>query len=235
VSRPFEIRLEPRPPRIRRGLFALELLDPVTLVRVSQGVKVVAEGLRAKPIVNAGGLFVWPEEDIGRLRSVSIDPQTLPYEKIELLPADLQLPPVRPPITTIMLSPCVNYPFSAGITGLRGMLVEERVSAPGPRTPVVNAEVRPRWLDEDGVTWRDSPASSRTDAKGSFAAFLRLAPADAPQLSPAGAVSVRLRVIRETRQRDSAVLTLPQGRIADHSTFAQGLEALILAWDELQT
>ena len=37
----------------------------MTLERVSDGVKVTAEGLRGKPIVNYGGLFVWLEEDAG--------------------------------------------------------------------------------------------------------------------------------------------------------------------------
>jgi hypothetical protein len=235
MNRPFDVQLPLEQSYLRRGLFALELLDPVTLFRVSQGVEVVADGLRGKSSVNSGGLFVWLQEDIGRLRSVSINPRTLPYERVTLRLDQLRLPPLPRPITTIELSPRLNYPFAAGITGFRGMLIEERVSLPGRPTPVPHAEVRLRWLDEDGVTWREAPTISRTDEKGSFAAILRLTPADVPQLDANGAFTVRARVWRSAAPpRDSVELKLPQGRIADPSTFAQGREALILAWDELQ-
>ncbi len=235
MRRPFDIQLPLEQAYHRRGLFAIELLDPVTLFRVSQGVKVKAEGLGGKPIVNAGGLFVWLREDVGRLRNLSIDPGVLPYAPVQLRPDQLRLPPQLRPMTTIELSPRMNYPFAAGITGFRGMLVEERVPSAGARTPIPDAEVRLRWLDEDGVTWREAPTISRTDGKGSFAAVLRLAPRDVPLLDVDGAFTVRARVWRdELQQRDSAELKLPQGRIADPLTFAQGREALILAWDELQ-
>jgi hypothetical protein len=54
VSRPFEVYLPLEQGYLRRSLFAIELLDAVTLSRVSQGVKVVAEGLYGKPTLNAG-------------------------------------------------------------------------------------------------------------------------------------------------------------------------------------
>lgn len=200
---------------VRNAQFGIELLDAVTLERVSQGVRIVAEGLQGKPIVSSGGLFVWLREDFTRLRKVTIDPGVLPYQTVEREPAQLEFP-----LTRVELSPRLDYPFATGVTGIRGALIEERVV---PAVPVRDADVRLRWLDEDSV-WRDAPAASRTDSKGGFAATIRFSPADAPLLD-AGALTVRLRAVRNGDQRESGDLKLPQGRIAD---------ALIFAWDELQ-
>ena len=79
MSRPFDVYLPHEESLRRRALFAIRLLDAVTLSTVSQGLKVVAEGLNGKPIVNASGLFVWLEEDVARLQKVSIDPGILVY------------------------------------------------------------------------------------------------------------------------------------------------------------
>ena len=154
MTRTFAVGLPLEQAYLRNVLFAVELLDGVTLARVSQGLSVVAEGLHGKPIVNAGGLFVWLNEDIGPLRKITIDPGVRPYEPLEVDAAD-----VARPLTTRELSPRVDYPFASGITGLRGTLIETRVATP---VAVPNAEVRLRWLDEDGATWRDAPAASRT-------------------------------------------------------------------------
>lgn len=228
MSRPFEVRLPLEEAYLRRALFAVELLDPVTLSRVSEGVKVVAEGLLGKPVVNAGGLFVWLAED-RPLRRLTVDPGVLPYDKVErLVGAD------TPRLVTIELPPRPDYAFPAGVTGLRGTLLEERVAPPSPRRPVESAEVHLRWLDEDGA-WRDAPTFSRTGPAGDFAAILRLAPGEVPRLEAQSALTVRLRARREgSDERGSADLKLPQGRVADPSTFAQGPQGLLFAWDELQ-
>ena len=226
MSRPFEIKLPLENAYQRRSLFAIELLDAVTLERVSQGVKVVAEGLQGKPVVNHGGVFVWMQEDITPLQRVTIDPGTLPYEKLEREPADLTLPPDPRPLTTIELSPRIDYLFAPGVTGLRGTLIEEQVVPP---VPVENAEVRLRWLDDDDVTWRDAPTISHTNAKGDFVSILRFAPTERPKLDN-GSVTVRLRVRRNGNERSSADFKLLQGRVTDPST----LDPLTFAWDELQ-
>jgi len=216
----------PRDENTRNALFGIELLDAVTLDRVSEGVTVTADGLHArKPVRNASGLFAWFREDFSRLQKVTIDPGFLPYEKIELQPAQLQIP-----VTVVELTPRLDYPFAAGITGLRGLLIEERVV---PRVPVRNADVRLRWLDDTSM-WRDAATELRTGPKGDFVAFLRLSPAEVPDLDADEAVTVRLHARRGASERESADLKLPQGRIADPSTFAQGPDALIFAWDELQ-
>ena len=226
MSRPFEVKLPLEDAYRRQSLFAIELLDAVTLERVAHGVKVVAEGLQGKPIVNHGGVFVWMQEDIAPLQRVTIDPGTLPYEKIEREPAGLTLPPNPLPLTRIELPPRIEYVFAAGVTGLRGTLIEERVV---PAVPVQNAEVSLRWLDDDGITFRDAPTISHTNSKGDFVSILRFAPAEIPNLDN-GFVTVRLRVRRNGNERSSADFKLLQGRVTDPST----LDPLTFAWDELQ-
>jgi hypothetical protein len=226
MSRPFEIKLPLEDAYRRRSLFAIELLDGVTLERVSTGVEVVAEGLQNKPVVNHGGVFVWMQEDIAPLQKVTIDPGTLPYEKLEREPADLTLPPDPRPLTTIELPPRIDYLFAAGVTGLRGTLIEDNVVPP---VPVENAEVSLRWLDDDDVTWRDAPTISHTNSRGDFVSILRFAPTEKPNLDNAS-VTVRLRVRRNGNERSSADFKLLQGRVTDPST----LDPLTFAWDELQ-
>jgi len=226
MTQPFEVRLPNEPDYARTALFGIELLDAVTLERVSQGVKVVAEGLRGKPFTNASGIFVWPQEDFDRLRKVTIDPGVLPYQGVELAPAQVERPVMR-----VELSPRLDYPFAAGITGMRGVLIEERVDPP---IPVRDAEVHLRWLDENGV-WRDAPTLTSTNTKGGdFVAVLRLLPADVPLPDAGGKVTVRLRARRGSTERESTDRKLPQGQIADPMFFDQDRNALVFAWDELQ-
>jgi hypothetical protein len=231
MSQRFDVHLPLEEAYQRRVLFGIELLDAVTLAPVNQGVKVVADGLRGKPKVNAGGLFVWLHEDIQNLRKVSIDPGELPYEGLELEPAQLKLPPVKPPLTTIELQPRVHYYFSPGITGLRGTLIEEQVNPPERPIPVTNAAVRLQWLDDE-LKWHDAPTTSHTDRKrGDFVSILRLAPTEVPQLDK-GAVTVRLRTSRDGgAERGSNDFKLLQGRITDPSAS----NPLTFAWDQLQT
>jgi hypothetical protein len=222
MNRPFEVYESKDKTALRRVLFAIELLDAVTLDRVSQGVEVKAHGLQGKPIVNTGGLFVWLNEDIRQLERISFDPRTLPYEEVKLEGTQLQLP-----LTSIELPPRVDYPFNVGITGLRGTLVEDRYRS----EPVLDAEVCLRWLDQDG-NWHDAPTRSHTTTKGGdFVAILRFAPSDDPQLDDAKKnLTVRLRVKRGEDERGSVDLTVPHGRVTSLSTPNQ----FVFAWDELE-
>jgi hypothetical protein len=226
MTRAFEIKLPLEDAYSRRSSFGVELLDAVTMSRVSYGVKVTAEGLQGRPVVNSGGVFVWLEEDLTPLQRLSIDPGILPYEKIELERADLTLPPNPRPLTTVELAPRVDYTFAPGITGLRGTLIEERVVPP---VPVTDGEIRLRWLDDDDVTWHDAPTISHTNSTGDFVSILRFAPTEKPNLDN-GFVTVRLRVRRNGNERSSADFKLLQGRVTDPST----LDPLTFAWDELQ-
>ena len=226
MSRPFPIRGVEQA-FVRNAMLGVELLDAVTLERVSAGVKVDAKGLKGKPIVNASGLFVWLAENFASLERITIEPGVLPYEPVELQPGDVQVP-----LTRVELSPRLDYPFATGVTGLRGILVESL--ADDPRIPVADAVVHLRWLDENNV-FVDAPSRSRTEPKGgSFTSFLRLAPNEVPLVDPAGNVTVRIRARRGNDERETADLKLPQGRIADPSIFVQGSSALIFAWDQMQ-
>src|SRR5882672_8299802 len=225
MTRTFEVKLPLEEGYRRFTLFALELLDAVTLSRVINGVKVVADGLKGKPTVNASRLFVWLQEE-GNLRKISIEPGQLPYESVELAAADL-----NSSLTTIELQPRADYAFAAGITGLRGTLIEERVVAPQTPVPVPNAEVHLRWLDDSGI-WHDAPTTSHTDKKrGDFVSILRLNPTEVPDFDPSGKVTVRLHARRDgISERSSADFKLLQGRVTDPST----ANKLTFAWDELQ-
>ena len=210
----------------RRVLFALELLDAMTLDRVYQGVSVVAEGLHAKPVLNSSGLFVWLQEDFARLRRLVIEPSLRPYQRVELLPTQ-----VTRPLTRIELAPRIDYPFATGMTGLRGTLLE---SQPSPRRsirPVEDAGVRLTWLDEDGV-WRDGRIGVRTNAhSGDFVSVLRLTSADQPALDETGQMTVRVRVSRTgASDRRSGDVKLSPGRIKGPPSAAP----ILLAWDQLQ-
>jgi len=226
MSRQFEIKLPVEEAYSRRSSFGIELLDAVTMSRVSYGVKVTAEGLQGRPVVNSGGVFVWLEEDLTPLQRLSIDPGILPYEKVELDRADLTLPPNPRPLTTVELSPRVDYTFAPGVTGLRGTLIEQRVV---PSVPVQDGEIRLRWLDDDNVTWHDAPTISHTNSTGDFVSILRFAPTEKPNHDN-GFVTVRLRVRRNGNERSSGDFKLLQGRVTDPST----LDPLTFAWDELQ-
>lgn len=208
----------------RRVLFAVELLDAVTLQRVHQGIQVVAQGLRGRPVVNAGGLFVWLEEDLGRLHTLAVVPGVQPYERVELDAAQ-----VKRPLTTIELPPRVDYPFASGVTGMRGTLIERQVVPPQHPEPVPDATIRFRWLDEDG-NWHDSVTASRTDPlSGDFVAILRLASTEKPAVDASGAVTVRLRASRAGgNERSSTDLKLRSGRMTNPSPLNPGT----FAWDE---
>jgi hypothetical protein len=209
----------------RRVLFALELLDAVTLERVYQGVSVVAEGLHGKPVLNSSGLFVWLEEDFSRLKKLVIEPGLRPYERVERTPSQ-----VTRPLTQVELAPRVDYPFAAGATGLRGTLVESPPSTLRAVKPVAGAEVRLWWLDEDGA-WQDGRIAVRTDARsGDFASVLRLTAADQPALDEIGQMTVRVRASRAgASDRRSEDLKLLPGRIKGPPS----AEPIRLAWDQL--
>jgi len=220
MSAPFKVQLEQA--YERHVLLAVELLDAVTMTRVSEGVKVVIEGLQGKPIVNSSGCFVWLKENNAVIGQISVDTGVLPYEEVQRDASQVTLP-----LTTIELQPQVGYAFAPGVTGLRGTLIERQIAPP---EPVGDARIRLRWLDDNG-TWNDSPTSSRTNARsGDFVSILRLAPKQKPDLNSNGEVTVRLQVSRNGSTRSSNDLKLLQGRITDPTT----LNPLKFAWDELQ-
>jgi hypothetical protein len=233
MSRPFPI-YPPETGYRRNVLFAVEVLDGVTLQRLRDGVTVTASGLTHHPQTNSSGFFVWLKEGPSAPQSISVDPGVLPFEEKQLPAAQVQIP-----LTSIELSPTCNYPFAAGMTGLCGSLIEQRVTAPDVAQPVNDASVWLLWLADDGVTWNRAPTVSHTNAHGDFAVMLRFTPTDVPNLDTNGHLTVRLRASRASTGTELGTgnFSLQQGRVADALTYllAGGAPpALVFAWNEMQ-
>jgi hypothetical protein len=206
----------------RKATLAVEVLDAVTLQRMSRGITVEAKGVRSKPVVNHGGLFVWRGDDFAGFDGVTVDPGALPFAGVDLAQADVALP-----LHTVALQPRVNYAFAPGTTAIRGSLIET-VPPPGiDPTPVRNASIRLEWLDDDGTTWHQPPQRFITDVRGEFAAFIPFVPADLPQLAAGGTLTLKLIANRappgQPANEKSIQFAHPQGRVTD----------AIHAWDQL--
>lgn len=206
----------------RIGMLAIEVLDAVTLQRVSQGITVEAKGMRSRPIVNHGGLFVWRGENLTGLTGVAIDPGVLPFAPVELTQADVTLP-----LHTVALQPSANYAFAPGTTAIRASLIETAVPLGVEPAVIAGALIRLAWLDDDGVTWHEPPQRFITDVRGQFAAFIPFVPADLPQSDSGGNLQLRLFANRTPAVSPpverSVAFVHPQGRTTD-ATYA---------WDQL--
>ena len=114
MSRRFAVRIPLELAYRREAMFAVELLDAVTLERVTQGVDVTARGIAGKPVVNHSGLFVWVRQDASKFDRLLIEPRDAPFERVDLPAAQ-----VNRPLHTIQLYPLASYPFAPGITAIR--------------------------------------------------------------------------------------------------------------------
>lgn len=218
ISRPFDVRLPLEQAYLREAMLAVELLDAVTLERVSQGVKVMAVGLAGTPIVNFSGLFVWLKQPTTNFQKLIIEPGMRPFEQMEIPAAQVQRP-----LHTVELKPLASYPFAPGITAIRGSFYEKRVPLGTRPEPVPGATIRLEWLHEDNVTWIPSPATAVTNAKGDFTSILRLAPVEVPAFDAQGKMSIRLFAKRAAGGEKHHEFQLPLGRVADET----------FAWDEM--
>ena len=212
MSRPFDVRLPLEQAYLREAMLAVELLDPVTLERVSHGVKVTAVGLTSTPIVNFGGLFVWLKQPTTNFQKLIIEPGTWPFERMEIPVAQVQRP-----LHTVELKPLANYPFTPGITAIRGSLYEKTVQLGKPPEPIAGATIRLEWLHEDNVSWIPSPATAVTNAKGDFTTILRFAPVEVPAQNAQGKMSIRLFAKRAAGGEKHHEFQLPHGRVADQT------------------
>jgi hypothetical protein len=222
------------PDRLSRvALLAVELVDPVTLARVSQGITVIAEGLANLPIISLSSRFAWFAEGDQWPTRFSIDPGRLPYEREEIVA------PARPPkpddpkpeetrVFRIILRPTVAYPFTEGVTVVRGQLQE---TADKKSAMVKDAEIWIRWLSfsTDGTKeqWLDAPIRARTNQSGEFAALLRLPTNATPYEKDGNRVKnsnlkARIAVARDGLVCEMAdqltiwkIYELPEGRLYD--------------------
>jgi hypothetical protein len=222
VARPFDVYEPLERAWTRKATLAVEVLDAVTLQRMSQGITVEAKGVRSRPVINHGGLFVWRADTLAGFAGVIVDPGVLPFAGADLAPADVALP-----LHTVALQPLANYAFAPGTTAIRGALIET-VPPPGVApTPIPHAAIRLEWLDDDGATWHQPPQRFITDARGEFAAFIPFVPADVPQLGAGGTLALKLFANRAPpglpANEKSIQFAHPQGRVAD----------AIHAWDQL--
>lgn len=196
----------------RLSMFAIEVVDAITLERITSGVKFTVEGLNHAPTQNASGLKVWGKEEATRLRRVTIDPQKLPYEAIELSPDDIAelvqaASSGQALIKTVQLPPGDGEPVPANLTVYRGALLEG-ASTP---VPVPGAAASLEWLD--GTNWNsiDTEFPIRS-ASGTFIIVLRIPPEHLPPLDQDGNATVRLRVRIGAERRRSLPLQLAWGK-----------------------
>jgi hypothetical protein len=202
----------------RKVQFALELLDPATLMPISDGVAVEATCLAGKPIRNRSGQFVWLTETALPQR-VRVDPGDLPYER-EDQPAPV--PPAR--LLRIVLRPKPGYEIASGVSAVSTSLYE---SSALPPVGVADAEVWLQWVDASGGAggpWVDAAAPrSRSAASGDFIALLRFEANPVPELDASGRLRARLRFDRSGAVRTSPEFPLSQGRRNDLAPIAWDL------------
>lgn len=216
MARSFEVRLPLEQAYVREVMFALELLDAVTLERVVGGVKVEAVGLTGAPFLNHGGLLVWLKEPTANFQKIVIDTQARPFEPAEIPAAQLQQP-----LHTLELKPLSNYPFAPGITAIRGSLYETRVPLGQAPVPIPGATIRLEWKD-GGNNFQPGTTNCTTDIAGDFVSILRFAPKEDPFVDH-DLLSIRLFAKRAGGVEKSQDLKLLQGRVTDGT----------YAWDEL--
>jgi hypothetical protein len=223
----------------RRVLFAVALVDPITGRLVSRGLRVTADGLAGRPVVNHSGHFVWLSEGAARPTRVRVAPDGAPFEPesiaVGVLPDPAPDDPQLPPVTVdpslrrlrIPLRPTPAYPFPDGVTLVHGRLKETTAA---DAAAVANAEVEPQWQLDDAATWKSSAARARTGATGEFTGALLL-PADAKPEGDSGKIAMRV-----VFDRAGVRKATPAGSVAPGSRVATpGGTPLfgVVAWDQL--
>jgi len=205
----------------RNTLFAVEVLDPVSLTIVRHGVRVTAVGLKREPIVSYGGRFVWLEEKDGEEYAwptrLIVDAGDLPFESADVVapprPANIPKATQEERLARIVLQPKSSYAFRGGdgVLAVQGRLVEDAQA--DPKVPVVGASVRLRWQDADSGQWRNAPVQALTYQFGEFLTFIRMPPLASPVVNAAGLMSVVIRVRRD-ELRETTPFLVPQGQVS---------------------
>lgn len=196
----------------RKVLFAAEVIDGVTLARITRGVTVSASAIPTPPVVNASGMFVWLDDGVPLApQQVSVDPGLLPY-----LGASVISPLLPQRLVQIQLAPGRGYAFQPGVTALRFSLIESDIGSP---VAAIGVEVFLRWFDAGAVQpWTDAPVRSSTDSHGDASVALRFRRGDEPAKDAAGALRVRLCAQRGGNVTMSDEFVLADGRVTDQPT-----------------
>jgi hypothetical protein len=222
-------------------MVAVEVLDPVTQLRVTRGLAVSAKGLDGDPLLSWSGRFVWVDQ-VQWPEEISVVPVGLPFANETVVP---ERPPRFPEATAeqrrvrVVLRPTAAYPFSTGVTAIRGLLCE-RIDQ-DPIVPVENARVQVAWREVRTGKWIPAPTTPvqapSTDSKGQFGVFLRLPtlPPQMPDLEK-GLLKVRLQFTRDGTTRatpeDFSFLAnpAPKGRVTEGAFLTRDLK---LGWVDL--
>lgn len=200
---------------VRRAMFVLELVDPVTSSPVGAVMEAKAEGLRA-PSITRAGQFVWLDFDPPADRSVKVSAtarhkQFSPFE--EVLPIDKRIPDKPPTLIRRNLQPTGLYRPPAGRLAAAGMLIKEDKV----RDPIAGAQIV-LVLKEDklGTELRNSLVAV-TDERGGFVTvavgFGSHTPEPAPRPAPDGSVIGWLEITWQDAIRKTANITLRQDQL----------------------
>jgi hypothetical protein len=183
----------------RRVLYAVELWDGVTRLRVDRGVSVVATGLRGKPIMSLTGRYVWLTEGNAWPTRIAVLPHPgTPYVAMPDTPAlpkpgDLEHAPASERLHAITLQPNAAYPLPGGLTIMRGRL---RTSASPGGEPVAGVMIDWRVKGFGAYGQAAPDHAPMTDGDGAFVAYVARDPhIDPKHFTSDGRINVRLRFL----------------------------------------
>jgi hypothetical protein len=200
---------------LRRAMFVLELVDPVTSTPVGAMMEAKAEGLRA-PSVTRAGQFVWLDIDPPADRSVKVSAtarhkQFAPFEAV--FPISKRTPDTLPTLIRRGLQPTGLYQPPAGRLAAAGMLIKEDKA----RDPIAGAQIVLVLTDDKFGTELRSRLVAITDERGGFvtvaAGFDGHTPKPAPRPAPDGSVIGWLEITWQSATRKTTDITLRQGQL----------------------
>lgn len=202
-------------PVLRRAMFVLELVDPVTKTPMGAVMEAQAEGLRA-PSVTRAGQFVWLDIDPPADRSIKVSAaarhkQFAPFEAVLAIP--MRTADKAPAVIRRDLQPTGLYQPPAGRLAAAGMVIRNA----GAREPIAGARIVLALASGGlGAALRSSLVAV-SDERGGFVAvaagFGEDKPQPAPRPAPEGSVAGWLEVAIEGATRKAPNLTLRQGQL----------------------
>lgn len=188
---------------IRKVLFAVRLVDPVTGETVSVGARPVPHDgagrkIDARPIVNASGIFVWTDgRDVVWPARIKVESTTGRWTGFW---QDVS-PPVAAPkpherLITLSLRPSAVFVPEAGVTALRGRLYDQSgpagVAMPGALVRLVTGAAGALPAISPPAAMTPEPGAALTGDDGAFMVFAR---PSAPAFASTTDDRVRLRLL----------------------------------------